>query len=69
MLKTRAKARAHSTSGVPTLKRRRHSQGLSPTPQRGIPSAAVSEKQVVTTPEPGTRALVLPGIVFLTVVA
>ena len=30
-------------------------------------SAAVFEKQVVTTLEPGTRALMLPGIVFLLV--
>ena len=34
---------------------------------RSLPSAAVFEKQVVTTLEPGTRALMLPGIVFLLV--
>jgi hypothetical protein len=35
------------------------------TPKGGKLSAAVSEKQVVTTPEPGTRALMLPRIAFL----
>jgi hypothetical protein len=37
------------------------------TPKGGKPSDAVFEKQVVTTPEPGTGTLVLLGVVFLLV--